>query len=368
MNSYRIAVLPGDGIGPEVMKIALSVLDAVTEVTDLELSYAHYEAGAGFYRRTGTGITAETMSAIERADAVLFGAMGLPDVRRPDGTEVAPQLDMREKFHLFASLRPARLMTGVPRTIVAPNVDMLVIRETTEGLFAGRHDPPSDDHASESDRMTITRATSEQLFDLAFQQARARRRAGGRGHVTLLDKSNVLKSNAFMRAIFDEVARRHPDIETDRLYIDAAAMLMVTQPERFDVVVTENAFGDIVSELAAGVAGGLGLAPSADVGVDNAVFQPCHGSAPDLAGKDVANPLGMILSAAMMLDWLGDRHSDASTLVAARSIRSAVETVLNQGLLTRDLGGTARTREVGAAVVAAITGQNRAMLQPAPIR
>lgn len=368
MKTYRIAVLPGDGIGPEVTNIALSVLDAVTEVNDLELSYAHYEAGAGFYRRTGTGITAETMSALEQADAILFGAMGLPDVRRPDGTEVAPQLDIRERFHLFASLRPAELFRGVPRTIVASDIDMMVIRETTEGLFAGRNDPPSNDDDSESDRLTITRATSEQLFDLAFQQAGARRRAGGRGHVTLLDKSNVLKSNAFMRAIFDEVAERHPDIETDRLYIDAAVMLMVTQPERFDVVVTENAFGDIVSELAAGVAGGLGLAPSADVGVDHAVFQPCHGSAPDLAGKDVANPIGMILSAAMMLDWLSERHSDANTLAAARSIRSAVETVLNQGLLTRDLGGTAGTREVGAAVVKAIAGSNRANLHSTPFR
>jgi 3-isopropylmalate dehydrogenase len=356
--SYRIAVLPGDGIGPEVVDVGLSVLDAVSKVTNLELRYTHYEAGAGLYRRTGTGITAETMSAIEYADAILFGAMGLPDVRRPDGTEVAPQLDMREQFHLFASLRPARLMDGVPRTILAPDIDMLVIRETTEGLFAGRHDPPSGNDDSESDRLTITRATSEHLFELAFQQADARRRAGGRGHVTLLDKSNVLKSNAFMRAIFNEIAERHPDIETDRLYIDAAVMLMVTQPERFDVVVTENAFGDIVSELAAAISGGLGLAPSADVGANNAVFQPCHGSAPDLAGKDVANPIGMILSAAMMLNWLGERDGDASTLIAARSIRTAVATVLSEGLHTRDLGGTAGTREVGAAVVAAIVGQN----------
>jgi 3-isopropylmalate dehydrogenase len=206
--------------------------------------------------------------------------------------------------------------------------------------------------------MTITRATSEQLFALAFQQADSRRRAGGRGHVTLLDKSNVLKSNAFMRAVFNEIAERHPDIETDRLYIDAAAMLMVTQPERFDVVVTENVFGDIVSELAAGISGGLGLAPSADVGADHAVFQPSHGSAPDLAGKDVANPIAMILSAAMMLNWLAERNDDASALAAAQSIHSAVATVLKAGLHTRDLGGAAGTQEVGAAVAAAIVGQN----------
>jgi 3-isopropylmalate dehydrogenase len=358
MTGYAIAVLPGDGIGPEVIDVAISVLNAAVDGTDLQLTYQTYQAGAALYRDTGEGITPATMQAIGAADAILFGAMGLPDVRRPDGTEVAPQLDMREQFHLFASLRPARLLEGVPRTVHATNVDMLVIRETTEGLFAGRHDPPSGDDDSESDRMTITRATSEQLFELAFAQAAARRRAGRRGHVTLLDKSNVLKSNAFMRSIFNEVAARHPDIETDRLYIDAAAMMMVTQPERFDVVVTENMFGDIVSELAAGISGGLGLAPSADVGVDHAVFQPCHGSAPDLAGRDIANPVGTILSGAMLLDWLGERNNDQSAVAAARSIQAAVAGVLKDGVSTRDIGGTAGTRAVGKAVIAALANEN----------
>src|SRR5262249_41789313 len=151
---------------------------------------------------------------------------------------------------------------------------------------------------------TITRATSEKLFHLAFQQARLRRARGGRGHVTLFDKANVLRSNAFLRKVFDEVAAQYPDIGSERLYIDAASMLMVTHPDRFDVIVTENVFGDITSEIGAGLAGGLGVAPSADIGDDHGVFQPSHGSAPDLAGRGVANPVATILSAAMMLDWL----------------------------------------------------------------
>ena len=231
---------------------------------------------------------------------------------------------------------------------------MMVIRETTEGLFAGRHDKLEPSDSSVSDRLTITRKTSEKLFELAFNQARLRRSQGTPGHVTLLDKSNVLRSNAFMRKIFDEVAARHPDIDSDRLYIDAGAMMMVTNPERFDVIVTENVFGDITSEIAAGIVGGLGVAPSADVSADHAVFQPCHGTAPDIAGKGVANPVATILSAAMMLDWIGQRQDDAACLKAAGAIRYATAAILEVGPRTLDIGGTASTVEVTAAIAAAL--------------
>jgi 3-isopropylmalate dehydrogenase len=350
-SQYAIAVMPGDGVGIEILEMARRVLDTVCPAHGIELDYRYYDAGAAFYARSGVGITDDDLEAVGKDDAVLFGAMGLPDVRRPDGTEVAPQLDLRERYRLFASLRPARMFAGVRPTVTAPRADMLVIRETTEGLFAGRHDPRSTDPDRESDRMTITRATSEELFELAFAQAAARRESGGPGRVTLVDKSNVLKSNAFMRAVFDEVATRHPDIEARRLYVDAAAMLMVVDPEQFDVAVMENSFGDILSELAAGVTGGLGLAPSADVGRDHAVFQPCHGSAPTLVGKNLVNPIAMILSAAMMLDWLGQRHADAGARSAARSIDGAVAATLARGLGTPDIGGSAGTDEVTAAIV-----------------
>ncbi|WP_407519931.1 isocitrate/isopropylmalate dehydrogenase family protein [Methylobacterium oryzisoli] len=353
-DSYAIALLPGDGIGPEVTQAAAAILADAAARHGLALAFTPCEAGAGTYRRTGEAISAETVRTVGEADAILLGAMGLPAVRYPDGTEIAPQIDLREHFGLFASLRPCRLFPGVPSRVRTERVDMLIVRELTEGLFAGRHDPaePSDERAS--DRLTITRATSEKLFDLTFAQARLRRRQGRPGHVTLLDKANVLRSNAFLRRLFDEAAARHPDIATDRLYIDAGAMMLVTDPERFDVVVTENIFGDIASEIAAGVVGGLGVAPSGDVSESRGLFQPSHGTAPDIAGRGIANPVAAILSAAMLLDWLGQQHGDARCDAAAAAIRAATGAVLAAGPRTRDIGGTAGTEEVTGAIRAAL--------------
>lgn len=355
-DAYRVLVLPGDGIGPEVVRSTCAVLDAATAGCGVRLVYEEHEAGAGLYRRTGQGITETTMQRVDEVDAVLLGAMGLPDVRKPDGTEITPQLDLRERFHLFASLRPVRLLPGVEGALRSGHVDMLVIREITEGLFAGRHDPPAptDGPDSSSTRLTITRVTSTQLFDVAFQQARQRRLRGSPGRVTLFDKANVLRPYTFMREIFVEVAERHPDVESECLYVDAGSMLMVLDPDRFDVIVTENQFGDIVSELGAGIAGGLGLAPSADVGVRHGVFQPSHGTAPDLAGRGVANPLATVLSGAMMLDWLALQHDDAATAQAARAVRAAVEAVTLAGIRTPDLGGSHSTDEVTAALTSAL--------------
>ncbi|GEL21052.1 3-isopropylmalate dehydrogenase [Pseudonocardia sulfidoxydans NBRC 16205] len=352
--SYEVVVLPGDGIGVEVTDAGVAVLRAVAEPLGLRFDLDFHQAGAGAYKETGVAIAETVTTAAGDADAILFGAMGLPDVRRDDGTEIAPQIDLRERFGLVAGVRPATLLPGIDPVLYAPKVDFVTVRESTEGLFAGRNDPPSGDPDVEHDRMTITRATSETLFEVSFSLAAARRRTGGPGRVTLFDKANVLKSQAFLRRIFDEVAERHPGIETERVYVDAGVMMMVREPERFDVVVMENMFGDIVSDLAAGITGGLGLAPSADIGRDHAVFQPCHGSAPDIAGRDLANPVGMILSVAMMLDWLGDRHDDARCLDAARRVRAAVDATLAAGTRTRDVGGTAGTTSFTEAVVAAL--------------
>jgi 3-isopropylmalate dehydrogenase len=352
---YRVALIGGDGIGPEVVAAAVEVLDAVAAKHGIGFRYERYEAGAGLYRRTGESISASDMEAIGRADAILLGACGLPEVRKPDGTEPAPQIDIREHYGLFGGLRPVKLYAGVPGPLKAARIDLLIIRENTEGLFAGRHDPfrPSDE--SVSDRMTITRATSEKLFELAFAQARERRRRHGTpGHVTLLDKANVLRSNAFLRKVFDEVAARHPDVATARVYIDAGAMMFVTQPERYDVVVTENMFGDIVSDLAAGIVGGLGMAPSGDVSDRHAVFQPSHGTAPDLAGRGIANPVATILSAAMLLDWLAEKKKDSRCEDAAAAIRAATAKVLASGPRTADIGGTARTADVTQAIASAL--------------
>ncbi|MVW79601.1 isocitrate/isopropylmalate dehydrogenase family protein [Bordetella sp. 02P26C-1] len=351
-TNYKIVLLPGDGIGPEVTHAAVKVLDRASALHGIKLDYTTYRAGADYYRETGKSMDETDMAALADAHAILLGAMGLPSIRKPDGTEIAPQIDIREKYGLVASLRPCKYFPGVPSRIQADKVDMLVIRELTEGLFAGRHDPIPESNESMSDRLVITRQGCEKLFKVAFEQARFRRKTHGTpGHVTLLDKANVLRSNAFMRKVFDEVAQRYPDVQTDRIYIDAGSMMFVTQPERFDVVVTENVFGDITSEIGAGVVGGLGVAPSADVNDEMAVFQPSHGTAPDIAGKGLANPVAMILSAVMMLDWLSDKHDDVRCAQAAASLREAVAQVLKSGPKTRDIGGQASTEEVTAAIV-----------------
>ncbi|OZC55533.1 3-isopropylmalate dehydrogenase [Rhodococcus sp. 06-621-2] len=355
MTTYEIALLPGDGIGPEVVDAAVEVLTAAADLSGLQLNFTTHAAGAAHYRETGVSISPEVTAAVGKADAVLLGAMGLPDIRKEDGTEITPQIDLREHYDLFASLRPCILLPGVPTRVRADKIDMLVIRETTEGLFAGRHDEGTVSADAASDRLTVTREGCIRLFDIAFEQARVRRdNHGTPGHVTLLDKSNVLRSNAFMRSIFDEVAAKYPDIGTDRLYIDAGSMMLVTNPERFDVVVSENVFGDITSEIAAGVVGGLGVAPSGDVSREHGIFQPSHGSAPDIAGSGVANPVATMLSAAMLLEWLGGRNSDDVALTTAGAIRSALAVTLEQGVLTRDLGGSANTAEVTASVVSAL--------------
>jgi 3-isopropylmalate dehydrogenase len=346
---YSVAILPGDGIGPEVIAAAEAVMAAAAARHGVRLSTQHHKCGAFHYQESGHAILPATMAAVGQADAVLFGAAGWPDIRDPNGIEIAPQIDMREHFSLFAGLRPIRLWEGVASPLARPDFDMLVIREQTEGLFAGRHDPVGNDPDSAQDRMVATRAGCQRLFELAFAQARLRR-----NHVTLFDKANVLRSQAFMRRIFDEVAEKHPGVETDRRYIDNAAMLMVTDPGRFDVVVMENQFGDIVSEIAAGIAGGLGIAPSADIGPRHAVFQPSHGTAPDIAGKGMANPVAAILSAAMLLDWLAERKHDPACRAAGDAIRVAVGAVLKDGPRTRDLGGTAGTMDVAGAVTEAL--------------
>jgi 3-isopropylmalate dehydrogenase len=354
-TNFPIAVMPGDGIGPEVIDATLEVLKPLCSRFDITLDYRNYDFGAGFYRRTGRTINVAEMDEIGQHDAVLFGAMGLPDVRKPDGTEIGPQVDMRAHFGLFASLRPARLYPGVPTRLKADAIDILVIRETTEGMFAGIGDVVEPSDESMSDRMTITRSNSVRLFEMAFQQARQRKARGTPGHVTLLHKSNALRSQVLLVKVFEEVAARHPDIGSAKFYIDAGAMYFVTNPERYDVVVAENIFGDIVSEVGAGIVGGLGVAPSGDVSESRGVFQPSHGSAPDIAGQGVANPIATMLSATMMLEWLASQHQQPQCLAAAQALEAAITKVLREGPRPRDLGGSANTADVTKAVIAALS-------------
>jgi 3-isopropylmalate dehydrogenase len=350
-KSYTVAVLAGDGIGPECTESAVRVVSATAESSGVKIEFLHREAGAALYAEKGYAMDRATMEVVGSTDATLLGAMGMPDIRRPDGLEIAPQIDLREHYGLYASLRPVRRHPGIAPTVTAQDIDMLVIRETTEGLFAGRHDPVEHSDSEATDRLTITRAGCLRLFHQAFRHARRRKLEGTQGKVTLFDKANVLKSFVFMRKVFDEVASEYPDIETERLYIDAGCMIMVLDPGRFDVIVTENQFGDIVSELAAGLVGGLGVCPSADLSDDHGVFQPCHGSAPDIAGKGVANPIATVLSAAMMLDWLSAKHDDRACAGAAARIRASVDAVLEHGPHTPDLGGEASTVDITEALM-----------------
>ena len=353
--TYEIAAIPGDGIGPEVVTAAVAVMHQAAAQSGVALHMTEHPAGAFHFRDTGDALPAATVQAIAEADATLFGAAGWPDIRAADGTEIAPQISIREHFGLFAGLRPVRLWPGVPAVLARGQVDMLIVREQTEGLFAGRHDAPGNDLDSATDRMVVTRQGCERLFGMTFDLARRRKAAGKPGHVTLMDKANVLRSQAFMRKVFDEVAAHYPDIQADRIHIDAGCMLLVTDPGRFDVVVSENQFGDITSEIAAGVSGGLGLAPSADLGEDVGMFQPSHGTAPDIAGRGLANPVAAILSGAMLLNWLADRQEDGDCRAAAVAIETAVGVVLAAGPRTRDLGGAAGTQDVTDAILAALS-------------
>lgn len=234
-------------------------------------------------------------------------------------------------------------------------VDFVSIRESTVGLFHTQSTGHvTDDLAQET--LQITRATSEKLFKFAFDLAASRKKDGhGNGHVTCVDKANVFRAVAFFRSIFDEVAQDYPNLSADHAYVDATALWMVERPETFDVMATENMFGDILSDLGAGLMGGSGMAPSADIGDQNAVSQPCHGSAPDIAGKNIANPFAMILSAAMMLDWLGTTAGNSAVKSDAKRLQTAVESTVAAGRdVTRDLGGTASTQEATNAVMAAL--------------
>ena len=358
-NSFRIAVLPGDGIGVEVMGAAKAVLDAAAaRIGGFALAYEEHPGGALYYRDTGTALSEETFEACRAADAILFGAMGWPEVRYADGTEIAPQLDLRFGLELYAGVRPVRLFPGAPTPLKDPRaaeIDFVLIREQTEGLFSTRGSATVEDDRVARDVMEITRATSEKLFDFTFRLAERRKAAGRPGRAALIDKANVLTSMAFLRKIFDERAAAFPEIEAERHYVDATALNLVRRPWDFDVMVTENMFGDILSDLAAALVGGMGMAPSGDIGDDHAMFQPAHGSAPDIAGTGRANPTAMILSAAMMLDWLGERHRLESCAVAARLVEDAVARVFADGAAVPvDLGGAEGTAAVAKAVLARI--------------
>ena len=345
----KICVLPGDGIGVEVIDATLPILQKVQKGFSLE--FETYPAGAHHYKKTGEALPETTFEAARDADAILFGAMGWPAIRYPDGTEIAPQLDLRVRLQLYAGVRPVRAIPGIPLPLADPRakeIDLVVVRESTEGLFASRGKGVVENNREARDTMVITRAGSERVHEFSFRLAATRRKK----IVTCVDKANVFASMAFFRMIFDEVAARHPQIKANHHYIDATALDLVRRPWDFDVLVTENMFGDIISDQTAALVGGMGMAPSGDIGDEHGLFQPCHGSAPDIAGQGKANPTACILSAAMMLDWLAERSGKTALSDAARRIERAVDTIFVSGRLTPfEFGGKAGTHAIRDAVL-----------------
>ena len=354
-TAFDICVLPGDGIGIEVIEATLPILEKLQHGAGFELRFKHHPAGALHYKATGEALPEATFAAAKAADAILFGAMGWPEIRYPDGTEIAPQLDLRFRLELYAGVRPARAIPGVPAMLADPrarDIDLVLIRESTEGLFASRGKGVVEGDREARDTMVITRAGTQRVHEFAFRLAERRKRRGKPGRVTCVDKANVFVSMAFFRKIFDEVALRHPGVAANHHYVDATALDLVRKPWIFDVMVTENMFGDILSDEAAALVGGMGMAPSADIGDAHGLFQPCHGSAPDIAGQGKANPTATFLSAAMMLDWLAERSGNEALAQAAGKLERAVDTVYaSDRLRPWELGGTDGTVAIRDAVL-----------------
>lgn len=357
---YRIATIEGDGIGPEVTQAAMAVLAAACGEGTLD--FAMLNGGAGHYRATGDVLPDETMTACREMDAILHGAAGLPGVVYPDGTEVGNDLHLRLRFtlDLYANVRPIRLLKGVTsplRAFEGGGIDYVIVRENTEGLYASRGAGVLLRGEVASDSLVITRKGTSRVARFAFELSRKRNGAprDGKRRLTVCDKANILRSYAFFRAVCDDVHGEFPDVDIDYAYADAITVHLLKRPDFYDVIVAENMFGDIISDLGAATVGGMGISPSGEIGDSHGLFQGAHGSAPDIAGQDVASPVATILSGAMMLRWLADKHGDASLDEAAGRIETAVEEVLAAGEhVPADLGGSARCSEMTTAILRAL--------------
>lgn len=351
-SEFHIAVLPGDGIGDEVMRPCLDLLEkAAARVGGLGFRFETLPAGAGHYRETGQSMPKETRETCSRADAILLAAMGLPEVRYPDGREIAPQIELRMDYGLYAGVRPVRPLPGVRPILADPraaDIDYVIVRESTEGLFAPQAPGEIIEDREARETLVLTRPTCEKLYDFCFRLAgqRAAQRGGGQPKVTHVDKANVFSAFHWARGIFHERAKGFPQVEADAVYVDAFAMHMVQKPWTIDVAVTENMFGDILTDEASVLAGSMGMLPSASIGEGGVgLYEPIHGSAPDIAGKGIANPLGMILSAALCL-----RHSLGLETEAA-VIEKAASDAVTDGARTTDLGGSVSTVEMANQII-----------------
>lgn len=359
MTKAHISLIKGDGIGIDVSEAALEVAHAACAKTGgCSLSVSETQAGAGYFAETGRDIERGGEEAVGKADAIFLGAIGLPSVRHADGTEISPHLRLRDRYGLYAGVRPVKAYPNAPQRLADPRsakIDFVILRESTEGLFysAAVHNRAEIIGDTEvRDTLRITRDTTQKLHEFGFKLAKKRKERGSSGRITCVDKANVFASMAFFRKIFDEVAERYPDVPADYAYVDAQALNLIRAPWDYDVLVMENMFGDILSDLGGGLVGGMGMAACAEIGDEIGLFQPAHGSAPDIMGQDKANPLAAILSAGLMLEYLADRTGDQSFEKAAFAIDRAVTDGFEQkAIRPMEFGGDMGTRAVTQAVL-----------------
>lgn len=341
-NTYRIALYPGDGIGKEVAAEAVRVLDALPA---LSIKTTTFNWGADYFEQHGQAAPDDLLEQLRPFDAIFLGAIGFPE-RYPDHVSLVPLVTIRQQFDLYACVRPAKLWPGVTSLLRSDaNIDMVVVRENSEGEYVsvgGRETRDGQEVAIQT--AVHSRKGIERILRFGFELARTRPRK----KLTMITKSNAMKhSMVFWDEILDEVRGDYDDIETDKQHIDAAAMNFVRRPEHFDVVVASNLFGDILTDLSGAIVGSLGLNPSANLDPTRqnpSLFEPVHGSAPDIVGQGIANPIGAILSAAMMLNWLGE-------IDAANTIESAAAAALAAGNATPDLGGQLTTTQMTDRVI-----------------
>lgn len=349
-RQYRIAVVPGDGIGHEIVPAGVRVLDAAAQRFGFRIATEEFPYGAGYYKKTGTFLPDDGLDVLKDFDAIYFGAVGLPDV---DDTLPARlfTFKVRKSFNQYVNYRPARLLNGIEgplRDKTPRDIDFVVIRENTEGEFVqvGGFVHEDFDGGMAIDTSVFTRKGIERVAHYSYQLARRRRK-----HLTSITKSNTLiHSLAYWDRVIEDVGRRYPDVAYQKMYVDNASANFVLHPERFDVIVTTNFIGDILSDLGGAIMGSLGLGGSGNINPEKeypSMFEPIHGSAPDIAGKGIANPIGAIWSGALMLEHLGEQE-------AAETIVKAIEKTVAEGTLSADLGGSAGTDEIAGRVADAV--------------
>lgn len=335
MSDYQIALISGDGVGPELTEATLKVLDAVQQRFNLGLNIVKVEAGDACFKRRGVALPEGTIETIRNSHACLKGPVG--------ETAADVVVKLRIMFDLYANIRPIKAYPSTPS--MRPDIDLVFVRENTEDVYKGIEFMLANTAIC---LRVITRKGCERIAKKAFDMARRRNK---KKLVTAIHKANVMKLTCGLFAeVCREVAKQYSDITFEEQYVDAAAMRLIKEPQRFDVIVTTNMFGDILSDEAAQLVGGLGMAPGANIGENFAMFEPIHGSAPSRVGKHTANPCSMILAAKMMLDWLGEQHDDSECLVAAQAVEEAVTKTLRKGIAVSDFGGKAKTVEMAEAI------------------